>query len=66
MKRRMWIALLAGLVLSSLAASAQATAGGAQQRTEIARLFAKNHVKDHIVKPPKGQLKYPYLVPSGR
>lgn len=65
MKRRMWIALLAGLVLSLPAASAQATAGGAQQRTEIARLFAKNHVKDRIVKPSKGQLKYPYLVPSG-
>lgn len=65
MKRRMWIALLAGLVLSLPAASALATAGGAQQRTEIARLFAKNHVKDRIVKPPKGQLKYPYLVPSG-
>lgn len=65
MRRRMRTALLAGTVLCVLAASAQADVGTAQQQTVIERLFAKNHVKDSIVKPPKGWLKYPYLVPSG-
>ncbi|MEJ2008213.1 MAG: trehalase family glycosidase [Acidobacteriota bacterium] len=37
----------------------------AQKKTEIERLFQKNKVKEGIVKPPKGLLKYPYLVPSG-
>lgn len=38
---------------------------GAQQTTEIEQLFAQNKIKDGIVKPAKGLLQYPYLVPSG-
>lgn len=37
----------------------------AQGKTEIERLFQKYKVKEAIVKPPQGLLKYPYLVPSG-
>ncbi|MCL5005003.1 MAG: hypothetical protein M1404_00595 [Acidobacteria bacterium] len=37
----------------------------ARDKTEIARLFQKYKVKEQIVKPPQGLLKYPYLVPSG-
>ncbi len=40
------------------------TAFAASQR-EIARLFKEYRVKEGIVKPPKGLLEYPYLVPSG-
>jgi putative isomerase len=32
---------------------------------ELPRLLAKYHFKKSIVKPPKGILKHPYLVPSG-
>lgn len=42
-----------------------ARASAAEHKTEIEQLFVKNHIKDSIVKPPKGLLKYPYLVPSG-
>jgi|GEM_PF-220366 putative isomerase len=37
----------------------------ARSRSEISQLFEKYKVKEGIVKPPKGLLKYPYLVPSG-
>jgi putative isomerase len=38
---------------------------GAQDSTEIARLFKEHQLKQNIVKPPKGMLKHQYLVPSG-
>ena len=62
---RRWMGLLAGVMACTLTAGAQTRAGMAQKKTEIERLFAKNHIKESIVKPPKGLLKYPYLVPSG-
>lgn len=37
----------------------------AQTKSEISQLFQKYNVKDRIVKPPQGLLKYQYLVPSG-
>ncbi len=37
----------------------------AQQPGEIAQLFKKYDVKQNVIKPPKGILKHPYLVPSG-
>ena len=36
-----------------------------QKADELRRLLAKAGVKRNIVKPPKGLLKHPYLVPSG-
>lgn len=42
-----------------------AISSSAQEKTEIEQLFQKYKVKEGIVKPPKGLLKYPYLVPSG-
>lgn len=62
---RSWKWAVCALLAVALAGT---TAGAAAQRgkkTEIERLFAKYHIKDSIVKPPKGLLKYPYLVPSG-
>jgi putative isomerase len=37
----------------------------AQDATEISRLFRQHHVKQAVIKAPKGLLKYPYVVPSG-
>ncbi len=42
-----------------------AVTASARSQTEISRLFRKYKVKEGIVKPPRGLLKYPYLVPSG-
>ncbi len=42
-----------------------AASASARNKTEVSQLFQKYKVKDKIVKPPKGLLKYPYLVPSG-
>lgn len=37
----------------------------AEEKSEITQLFQRNHVKRGIIKPPKGLLKHPYLVPQG-
>lgn len=37
----------------------------AEEKSEIAQLFQRHHVKRGIIKPPKGLLKHPYLVPQG-
>jgi len=37
----------------------------AQGSSELAELFAKYHLKQNIIKPPKGLLKHPCLVPAG-
>ncbi len=42
-----------------------AVTASARSKAEISRLFQKYKVKEGIVKPPRGLLKYPYLVPSG-
>lgn len=52
-------------LLTLLVAGPSAHAQAANGETEIEQLFVKNHIKSNIVKPPKGILKYPYLVPSG-
>ncbi len=52
------VCALALLMFSSAAASAA-------DKTDLSHLFIKYNVKQGIVKPPKGLLKYPYLVPSG-
>lgn len=59
--RHLGIYVLWLLFLTSFAS----LAGAAQNETEIQRLFKEHHFKQTIVKPPKGILKYPYLVPSG-
>lgn len=62
------ICLLAGIAACALAAAAQSTAAlpaPASAGTELQQLFDRYQVKDKIVKPPQGILKYPYLVPSG-
>ena len=55
-------ALLAGIAACALTTAAQTAAPATP---EIQQLFARNQVKDKILKPPAGLLKYPYLVPSG-
>lgn len=40
-------------------------AAGAQQQSEISRLFTEHGLKKNIVKPPGGILKHEYLVPAG-
>lgn len=60
-----WMGWLAGVVLCLGTAGAQMVAGPPQGKTEMERLFAKAEVKEKIVKPAAGILKYPYLVPSG-
>src|SRR5579875_3602272 len=50
----LWVFFAAGLATAT-----------ARSNTEISRLFQQYKVKEGIVKPPKGLLKYPYLVPSG-
>jgi putative isomerase len=57
------ILLLAGLAACRLTSAAQTAL--ASHPTQIEQLFAKNRIKQAIVKPPQGLLKYPYLVPSG-
>jgi neutral trehalase len=42
-----------------------AITASARDKAELSSLFQKYKVEDGIVKPPKGLLKYPYLVPSG-
>jgi len=37
----------------------------AQEKNEIAQLFAKYNLKQNVIKPPQGLLKHEYLVPSG-
>jgi putative isomerase len=37
----------------------------AQEKKEIADLFAKYNLKQNVIKPPQGLLKHEYLVPSG-
>lgn len=56
---------LLGLFAASAGRPVAAQNQAAKNETEIERLFQQNRVKDNIVKPPKGILKYPYLVPSG-
>lgn len=60
-------ALLAGLLACSAISGAQTrrTPASPRNQTEIERLVAQNQIKQAIVKPPQGLLKYPYLVPSG-
>jgi neutral trehalase len=53
------------LALAALLSMGGVMAAAARDNSEIAGLFQKYKVKDGIVKPPKGLLKYPYLVPSG-
>lgn len=42
-----------------------AVKASASDNAQISSLFQKYKVKEGIVKPPRGLLKYPYLVPSG-
>lgn len=42
-----------------------AVAASAADQPDLSRLFQRYHVKEGILKPPKGLLRYPYLVPSG-
>jgi len=53
------------LALTALFVAGGAISASAQEKTEIEHLFQQYKVKEGIVKPPKGLLKYPYLVPSG-
>ncbi len=53
-----WIVI--PFLIAILAAPAEA-----QDSSEIAKLFKEHDLKQNIVKPPKGLLKHPYLVPSG-
>jgi putative isomerase len=53
------------LTLAAVFAVCGATAVQGQDHPELSGLFQKYKVKEGIVKPPKGLLKYPYLVPSG-
>lgn len=53
------------LVLLAVSVTGGAVSAAARDKTPIERLFEKYKVKEGIVKPPKGLLKYPYLVPSG-
>jgi neutral trehalase len=52
------LSLIVSIVLCTLPAAAQ-------DQPRLTGLFAKNKVKDGILKPPAGLLKHPYLVPSG-
>jgi putative isomerase len=52
---------VAGVALALL----WATAAPAQTSGEISRLFVQIHAKENVVKPPRGILKHPYLVPAG-
>ena len=36
-----------------------------QPQNELSKYFEKYHAKENVVKPPKGLLKYEYLVPAG-
>ncbi len=54
--------LLACMAVCILGGAANASA---RDKSEISQLFQKYKVKQMIVKPPSGVLKYPYLVPSG-
>ena len=53
------------LVLLAVSVTGGAVSAAARDKTPIERLFEKYKVKEGIIKPPKGLLKYPYLVPSG-
>jgi neutral trehalase len=53
------------LSVTAMAVLGVSVAAQARGKADLSELFQKNHVKDGIVKPPKGLLKYPYLVPSG-
>ncbi len=70
MRGRKWMVLPALMVAYALMVVAQMARemtlpASAAKKTEIERLFEKNKMKETIVKPPKGILKYPFLVPSG-
>ena len=54
--------MVAILALGGWCASPSA---GAQQQSEMARLFAEHGFKKEIIKPPAGILKHEYLVPAG-
>lgn len=61
-----WFTVVLGLAV--LAAIPVRARQGAQERIakdELSRLFAEGHFKENVVKPPKGILKHPYLVPAG-
>jgi putative isomerase len=59
--RRAVIAVGLSLLLTGAAHARQSPAAG----SEIIRLFAQIHAKQNVIKPPKGILKHPYLVPAG-
>ncbi|MGH9407793.1 MAG: MGH1-like glycoside hydrolase domain-containing protein [Terriglobia bacterium] len=59
------LALRAFLALAAVASIAGASLASAQASTEIERLFENHRFKATVVKPPRGVLKKPYLVPSG-
>lgn len=69
MRRSRWRSGKFGLIacagLAMLLTADAVHAQKSENNTEIEQLFVKNNVKASIVKPPKGILKYPYLVPSG-
>lgn len=52
-------------VLAAFLIAGGTAAAYGQNNSEISRLFKEHNVKDRIVKPPQGLLKYQYLVPSG-
>ncbi len=52
------LASLAALILLPLPSAAQ-------QPADLSALFAEHHLKEDIVKPPRGLLHHEYLVPSG-
>lgn len=58
-----WVAVIAAGALAAQSPAPPPTPAAGQ--TQIQLLFARSQVKDKIVKPPQGLLKYPYLVPSG-
>jgi neutral trehalase len=62
---RNWTSLFTLFVwVSTLILCATASSWGAE-KPDLEHLFQKYNVKQGIIKPPNGLLKYPYLVPSG-
>ncbi len=63
--KRCFCMFVAGPVAVAAALTMSPQVLNAAEPSEIAQLLQQHHVKKHIVKPPKGLLKHPYLVPSG-
>ncbi len=57
-------AIVGALLAAALPLRSQAPSQRASQ-TQILELFSKYKLTDNVVKPPKGILQHPYLVPSG-